>query len=172
MIRVINVSFNIFIFMLFFCFLFFIVSMFVTRRFNNRYRKFYSIFLDLGKKDAFLYATLFLNFLLVMYFFIDISSFYYIGIYMILFVNILASLFFGNLYLILVNAFYCVVSINLLWLLSMINTYLVDVILDKNILYLKYLLIVLIILYTIFMSIRKLEIILNLHRNKYGGNYG
>ena len=171
MIKIINISFNIFIILIIFLIIFFITSLLLTRKYKNKYRNFYSIFLDLNKREAFLYGTLILNFLLIMYFLVNIESYYYIGIYMIAIVNIFSSMSAFNFYLAFLNIIYSFISIELLWLLNLINSYLTNMILDKNVLFLKRLLVFMIILYAIFITIRKLEIILKHHLKKYGGTY-
>ena len=162
-------SFGIFTYTSICILVFFLVTFLLVKKFNNRWRGFYSFFLDISKREALLYATVLLNFLLLIYFLFNIDSFNYLGVYMIVLVNIISSIFSFNFYLIFVNILYCFISVELLRFLNAIDVYLVDIFFDKNILLLKRTLIFMIAVYAIFITIRKFEIILRKHGKRLGG---
>ena len=141
-----------------------VISYFLTRKFNQRFRKIYILFMGLSFREVFLFATTFLNALLMIYFIININYFWTLGLYMIISVNFLSCLFSFNLHVITADIMYTSVSCGLFWSLTMIINYYNYLGSDKYVLLLIMLLIILIIVYCLFITIRKVGLLVNLHK--------
>ena len=142
----------------FFSFLF-IILIFFTKRYKDKYKNLYSLFLNLSKKDTFLLSTTVLNFLVVLFFLINIKSFLNIGIYAILIVNIYSCFFSFNFHVIISDIIYTTMSIMMLWVLNVVNNYSIYIITNNLTIILKILLMILIFVYSLFVLVRKEEII-------------
>lgn len=137
----------------------FFITIFLTKKYKNKFKSFYSLFFNLSKKDTFLLSTTFLNLLVVLYFLINIKSFLSIGIYAILAINIYSCFFAFNIHIIISDITYTFVSIMLLWVLNVVNNYSIYIITNSLTIILKVMLMILIIIYSLFVLIRKEEII-------------
>ena len=100
-----------------------IVSYFLTRKFNKRFRKVYILFMGLSFREVFLFATTFLNTLLILYFVINVNYYWPLGLYMIAATNFLSCLLAFNIKIIIADVLYTSVSCGLLWLLTTIVNY-------------------------------------------------
>lgn len=156
--------FSIFIYISIVTFVFFLLAWFFTRKFNNKYRNIYALFIDIGKRECLLYATIFLNLLLCLFFLIFSSKYDNFAMYMILFTNFVACLVSFNLRMIISNIIYSFISVELLFLLTSVNNYFNYVSNDNKILILKVLFMCVIFVYTIFITIRKIEICLRANK--------
>jgi len=132
----------------------------LTRKFNNKYRYLYALFMDADKKTIVLYSTILLNFLLSIFFLIFIDKYDLFAIYMLAFTNIISCFVSHNLRVIISSILYGGMEIELLWLLRIVDNYLNYVIYDNRIFILKFLFIIMIFIYDIFTVVRRTEILL------------
>lgn len=141
-----------------------IVSYLLTRKFDKRFRKLYILFMGLSFKEIFLFATTFLNFLLMIYFIININYYWPLGFYMLVATNFFSCLFSFNIKVITADVLYTSVACGLMWLLTTIIGYYNYLGTDKYVLILIMLMILLIIVYSMFVMIRKVGLLINLHK--------
>ncbi len=158
--------FSLFVFILTFSIIFFIVGFILTKKFNNKYLGFYSIFFDLNKRESFLLACSLLNYLLIIFFTININYYSINFTYLIIITSIFFALLAFNIQLILSDIFFSLISIVLIWVLNLLNKYLIDINFTNTILILKIILIVMIIIYATFVIITKINMILKIRRKK------
>ena len=144
----------------------FIVSILFTKKFNNKYKKFYSMLFDLPVNAVFVQATILLNFLLILYFLFDIESYLFFGMYAIGFVCLFACLFAFNFHVIFASMLYYCVSMFLLWILSMVSDYLNYVLQSFSTFALKTTFILFIIVYVLFITIRMEEIVITNYKSR------
>lgn len=156
--------FSIFIYISIVTFVLFIIAWFFTRKFNNKYRNIYAMFIDVGKRECLLYATIFLNLLLCLFFLVFTSKYDNFAMYMIIFTNLVTCLVSFNYKLIISNIIYSFISVELLFLLNAVNNYFNYVSHDSKILILKILYMCVIFIFFIFITIRKMEICLKSHK--------
>ncbi len=166
MIDNIQTIFSLIGFIILFTFLSFIFSVFLTKKYNDKYHNLYSLFLNVSIKNIVLEAIVLANFLIVFYFIFNINSFSNLTIYLIIGVNILCFLLSLNLHIVLVNSIYNLISIGLLWLLNLLNNYLTYIVYEQEIVILKVLFIVMIVLYSLFVVVRETEILINKARRQ------
>ena len=140
--------------------LFFFFLYKVIKKYNNKYKNMYSILMNLPYRKIFQLAVAILNLLTILYFVIDITSISTIGIYSIIVINIYACLFSFNFHIILANIIYSSISILLLWILNIINNYMYYIVKNPFTISLKILLIILVVVYSVFVFIRKEELLL------------
>ena len=141
-----------------------IISYLLTRKFDKRFRKIYILFMGLSFKEVFLFATTFLNFLLMIYFIINVSYYWPLGFYMIVATNFLSCLFSFDIRVIMADICYTGIGCGLLWLLTTIIGYYNYLGSDSSVLVLISLLIIMIIVYSMFVMIRKVGLLVNLHK--------
>lgn len=163
------------IFMVLVCYIAFsslilLFGLLITKKFNNKYRKIYSIFIGLTFREISLLSITFLNLVLVLYFLFNIGSFYPIGLIMIVVTNFFSCLLSFNVRLIIVDIIYTSVSCLLLWLLMVVNDYFNYVGFNNYILALIIIFSIMIIIYVIFITTRKLNLLINIHRKNGGYN--
>jgi len=147
-----------------------IVGFLFTKKFNKKFRKIYILFMGLSFQEAFLLSTTFLNLIIMIYFLINVNYFLPLGSYMIVVTNFLSCLFSFNIKIIIVDLLYTTVSCSLLWLLMTINNY--HSYIGDNI-YMSVLTIMFMMmigLYLLFLTIRKINLLVNLHRVNGGKN--
>lgn len=142
---------------------FFVFYLF-TKKFNQRYKNFYSSFFNITIREILLKATTLLNFLLILYFVFDISSFSKFGWIILLVTNIYSCILSLNVSVIISNIIYTSISIILLWLLEIVHNYTYFILYDSYTVFLKILFMILIIVYAIFISIRREELLLKKYK--------
>lgn len=147
-----------------------VISYLLTRKFDQRFRKIYILFMGLSFKEVFLFATTFLNFLLMIYFIINVSYYWPLGFYMIVATNFLSCLFSFDIRVIMADICYTGIGCGLLWLLTTIISYYNYLGSSNAVLVLISLLIIMIIVYSMFVMIRKVGLLVNLHKG--GGTNG
>lgn len=147
-----------------------VISYLLTRKFDQRFRKIYILFMGLSFKEVFLFATTFLNFLLMIYFIINVSYYWTLGFYMIVATNFLSCLFSFDIRVIMADICYTGIGCGLLWLLTTIISYYNYLGSSNAVLVLISLLIIMIIVYSMFVMIRKVGLLVNLHKG--GGTNG
>lgn len=160
MINNIKLLSSLFIFSIIVIVLLFICLFVLTRKFSNKKSNLFAVFLDSSVRECFLNASNFLNLILIVYLVFNIDKFNTLTIIIVL-VNLLAYLILSlNLLLIISAIIYTGISLALLKILSLIDNYLEFIFFDRNIFYLKVLLIIMIIIFTCFTTIRRLELLL------------
>ena len=148
------------------CGLFFIGFM-LTKKFNNRFNKIYTLLTGLSFREVFLIVTVILNLTLIFYFIFQISYFLPIGLYMIIATSFLACFVSFNIRLIITEIIYSSISACLLWLLLMLNNYYNYIGNNKYVLALIIIFIILIVIYAFFVTIRKINLLITMY--KVGG---
>ena len=158
--------------MVFICFLIFssglfIIGYLITKKFNKRFNKIYTLLTGLGFREVFLVATTLFNLLLAIYFIYRINYFLPIGLYMIAATCFLSCFTAFNIRLIIIDIIYSGIECCLLWLLLMLNNYYNYIGTNKYILILMIIFIILIIIYALFVTIRKIYLLITMY--KVGG---
>ena len=163
------------IFMIFISFLLFslvalIAGMLITKKFNIKYRKIYSIFMGLSFREVLLLSTILINLIVVLYFLMNIDTFVPIGLYALVALCFVFCIFSLNVKAIITNIIYTVVSGALLWLLMIISNY--HDYIGSNTLVLALIIIftLLIIVYVIFITVREINILVSMHKINGGEN--
>lgn len=164
MIDSVRVLRTVFMYFTVFSILILVISYLLTRKFDNRFRKVYILFMGLSFKEVFLFATTFLNQLLLIYFIININYYWPLGLYMIVSTNFLSCLFSFNIRVIMADIGYTSIACGLLWLLTTIISYYNYLGSNQSVLVLISLLIIMIIVYSMFVTIRKVGLLVNLHK--------
>ena len=137
-----------------------------TRKYSDKKRNLFSVFLDTSIRESILNASNFLNLILILYLVFNIDNFNNLTV-MILLVNLVIYLALSlNLYLMFSALIYTGISIALLKILSLIDNYLEFIFFDRNIFYLKVLLIIMIVIFSCFTTIRRLELLLKRSKNR------
>ena len=160
----------VFVYFIIFSLLISLIGFLLTKKFNKKFYRFYILFMGLSFREVFLLATVFLNVVLIIYFIFNVNYFLPLGLYMIAVTNFLSCLLSFNIRLIIIDIIYTSILCGLLWLLMTIKNYQSYV--GQNI-YIKVLIIVfiiMIILYTLFITIRKINLLVNIHRSNGGKN--
>ena len=149
-----------------FSIIFFVLSFLFTKTFRNRFKKFYSLLFDLPANAIFVQATILLNFLLILYFLMDIESYVFFGVYAIGIVCLFTCLLAFNFHVMAASMLYYCISILLLWVLSMVNDYLHYVLQSFFTVSLKASFILFIFIYVLFVTIRMEEIVITNYRTR------
>ena len=163
MINTLSTSFTIIVYFMAFTVFFLLLSIILTRKFNYKLKQFYSIFFGLSFREIVLQACIIIHFLLGLYFLYDIKSFNPIGIVMLITINIISFIIAFDLYTILTYLIYGIISIGLLWLLNIVVNY-YEYMQDNVVYYLLIIFSILIFIYMIFITIRKIGILLKKHK--------
>ena len=158
MINILRITSSIFCYICVVSLVLFLICMLFTHNFKNRYRGFYAIFLGITKREIFIHVTNLLNLLILFYFLFNIQDFYTYGLFMIIFINLLSITFSFEFHIIIMDLIYTGISVALLMLLRLVNNYLLFVVYDKNINIIKILFMIMIVVYILYISIRKMEV--------------
>ena len=163
-----NIVLMVFIYFVGFSLLITLIGLLLTRKFNKKYHKLYILFMGLSFKEAFLLSTVFLNAILILYFIVNVSYFLPLGLYMIVVTNFLSCFFSFNIRVIIVDIIYTGISCSLLWLLMTLRNYQNYVGQNTYITILTIVFIILIVLYMLFITVRKINLLINIHRKTDG----
>ena len=163
MVNTLSTSFTIVVYFFAFIIFFLVLGMILTRKFNYRLRQFYTIFFGLSIREIILQSCIITNFLIGLYFIYDVNKFYPIGLLMIITVNVLSIFISFDFYTIFADIIYCVISLSLLWLLNVVVNY-YDYMHDQTVYYLLIFFSILILIYYIFITIRKIGILIKNHQ--------
>lgn len=155
---------NIFIYFAVFSISILLICYFFTRKFNSKYRKIYILFMGLSFREVFLIATTFISAILMIYFIINNEYYWPLGMYMITANCFLSCLFSLNYRVIIVDIIYTSISCCFLWLLMVIIKYYLYVGGEKYILSLILAFIIMIVVYTLFVATRKMNLLINIHK--------
>lgn len=158
MISTMRLTFSIFCYIAVVVLILFLISIFLTYKYKNRYRGFYAIFLGATKREMFIHVTNLLNFLILLYFLFNIKYFYTYGLYMIIFINLLSCTIAFKFHIIIMDVAYTIISSSLFLLLRLVNNYLLFVYYDNKISLLKIIFMIMIFIYILYISIRKMEV--------------
>ena len=161
----IKVLFSFFIIFVIFIAILSVLLYFLTKKYNEKKLKLYAIFLDMSKREVLLISTIILNILISVFLVVNINNYDSIYIDVILINSIIFITLSFKFKLMFLEAFYTSSLAVIIRLLFLVNSYLKNVYYDKLILVLEIIFIVLIIIYVLFMNIRKFEILVN--NNKY-----
>ena len=161
----INNMFSFFIFFVIVIVLISVVAILTTKKYNDKKIKFYAMFLDVNKRETLLFCTCILNIILCLYLVINVKVYNDFCSYLIILNSILFLLLSFNPRLVIIEIFYASSLVFMIKLLYLVDSYLTNIYYSDTILFLKYVFMALIIVYAIFVNIRKFELILN--NNKY-----
>lgn len=154
-------------FYIFFSIVVFLISliMFIyTRKYSQKKIKFLGLFLDLSKTDSIILSSTLLNLLLTIYCVCNISEFGILLATMFI-VNALATILVCfNLHIIIAEVVYTSITVVILTLLNLVNTFLTQVNYDKMTHILSIVFLCAIVVYTFYVSVRKLELVLKKNR--------
>ena len=136
-----------------------------TRKYNNKKLKIFGLFLDLSKLDCIVLGTNLLHLIISLYCVFNISKFGLLFISMIIFNSIIGIILSFNLHFIIAEIIYTFITLVVLVLLNLVNTFLNNISYDKMTYILSLVFMGTIVVYLLFISVRKLEIVLK--KNKY-----
>ena len=163
MISKLKLLFSIFIFVSVITLILFIVAFFATKKFNNKYRHIFAMFIDVDRSRTVLYASILLNFLLSLFFLLFIDKYDSFGMQIIIVAGIISCLVAFNARIILNTIIHTAITVEVLWLLRVVDNYLNYVLYDTKILVLRILFTIMIGIYIFFVTIRKIEISLKIN---------
>ena len=163
-----NIVLNTFIYFVGFSLLITLIGLLLTKKINKKFHKFYILFMGLSFKEAFLLSTVFLNAILIIYFIVNINYYLPLGLYMIVVTNFLSCFFSFNIRVILVDIIYTGISCSFLWLLMTLSNYQNYIGKNDYLTILTIVFIVLIVLYMLFITVRKINLLVNIHRKTSG----
>lgn len=136
-----------------------------TRKYNKKKIRILGLFLDLSKIDCIVLATNVLHLILSIYCVFNIEKFNIMFFTMIA-VNAIVSIVLSfNLHLIIAEIIYTSITLFGLILLNLVNTFLNNISYDKMTYILSLIFMGTIVVYLLFTSVRKLELVLK--KNKY-----
>lgn len=161
----INNMFSFFIFFIIVIVVLSLIALLSTKKYNDKKVKFYAMFLDVNKRETLLFCTCLLNIILCSYLVINIKIYNDLCSYMIVMNSLLFILLSFRIRLIIIELLYSSSIVLMIRLLYLVDSYLTNIYFENNILFLKYIFMALIIIYSIFINVRKFELILN--NNKY-----
>lgn len=164
MIDKINSMFSFFIFFIIVIVVFSIIAILTTKNYNGNKVKFYAMFLDVNKRETLLFCTGLLNVILCSYLVFNVKTYNNFCSYLIILNSIIFIFFAFRFRLMVIEVFYASSVVLMIKLLYLVDSYLSNIYFDNTILILKYVFMTLIIIYSIFVNIRKFELILNNNR--------
>ena len=136
-----------------------------TRKYKQKKVRILGLFLDLSKVDCIVLSTNLLHLILSFYCVFNISDFNIMFFIMIAFNSIVSIILSFNLHLIIAEIIYTFITLLGLTLLNLVNTFLTKINYDTMTYILSLVFMGTIVVYLLFISVRKLEIVLK--KNKY-----
>lgn len=136
-----------------------------TRKYKQKKVRILGLFLDLSKVDCIVLSTNLLHLILSVYCVFNISDFNIMFFTMIAFNSIVSIILSFNLHLIIAEIIYTFITLLGLTLLNLVNTFLTKINYDTMTYILSLVFMGTIVVYLLFISVRKLEIVLK--KNKY-----
>ena len=161
----INNMFSFFIFFIIVIVVLSIIALISTKKYSDKKVKMYAMFLDVNKRETLLFCTCLLNVILCSYLVINIKMYSDFCSYLILLNSALFILLSLRFRLMAIEIFYSSSLVLMIKLLYLVDSYLENIYFDNTILFLKYIFMALIVIYSVFINIRKFGLILN--NNKY-----
>jgi len=138
---------------------------FYTKKYSEKKVKIFGLFLDLSKIDCIILGTSLLHLIISVYCLFNISNYGLLFMAMIIFNSLISIVLSFNLHLIIAEVIYTSITLLVLTLLNLINTYLDKINYDTLTHVLSIVFMIAISVYLLFISVRKLELVLN--KNKY-----
>lgn len=136
-----------------------------TRKYKQKKVRILGLFLDLSKVDCIVLSTNLLHLILSVYCVFNISDFNIMFFTMIAFNSIVSIILSFNLHLIIAEIIYTFITLLGLTLLNLVNTFLTKINYDTMTYILSLVFMGTIVVYLLFITVRKLEIVLK--KNKY-----
>ena len=141
-----------------------VVLFLMTKNFNQRKIKVLGLFLDLSRNDCIILATNLYQLILTIYCVININKFCLLFMAMFI-INALVTIILSlKIHIIVAEIIYTSVTVGLITLLNLINTFLTTVNYDKMTHILSIVFLCTIIVYAFFITVRKLELVLKKNR--------
>ena len=138
---------------------------FYTKKYNEKKVKILGLFLDLSKLDCIVLGTNLLHLIISIYCLFNISNYGLLFMAMIIFNALISIVLSFNLHLIIAEVIYTSITLLVLTLLNLVNTYLNKISYDNITYILSIIFMITIGVYLLFISVRKLELVLK--KNKY-----
>ena len=161
----INNMFSFFIFFIIVIVVLSLIAILSTKKYNDKKVKLYALFLDVNKRETLLFCTCLLNIILCAYLVINVRVYNDFCAYLIIINSFLFMVLSFRPRLMTIEIFYASSLVLMVKLLYLVDSYLTNIYYSDIIVFLKYVFMALIIVYSIFINIRKFELILN--NNKY-----
>lgn len=136
-----------------------------TKKYTKKKVRILGLFLDLSKFDCIVLATNLLHLILSIYCVFNISNFGLLFISMIVVNSVIGIIVSFNFHLIVAEIIYTSITLLVLTLLNLINTFLTKISYDTITHILSITFMITIVVYLLFISVRKLELVLK--KNKY-----
>lgn len=160
----INNMFSFFIFFVIVIVVLSVIAIVSTKTYNDKKVKFYAMFLDVTKRETLLFCTGILNIILCTHLVFNVKTYNNFCSYLIILNSILFILLSFRFRLMVIEVFYASSVVLMIKLLYLVDSYLSNIYFENDILYLKYVFMALIVIYAVFVNIRKFELILNNNR--------
>jgi len=164
LIKSLNSIYSYYIFYSVFIVILSIILFYATKKYKSNKERIYSMFLNLNRRDIVLLSCTFLNLIFVLYLCFFIKNFNNLILYMII-VNSLVSLGISlNSSIIVFDIFHTTITVLILKLFSLIYNYLFNIYYTRVIFVLGILFMLMIVIYVLFVTYRKLELIFHRER--------
>ena len=141
-----------------------LILFFNTRKYKDKKSNFYSLFLNLNARNVILLASTLLNFTFVFFLACFIKYYHPLIIYMLIINSIISIIICFDIQIIGYDIMYTIASVVMLKIFNLIYTYLSNIYYERIIFILGILFLIMIIVYSIFITIRKMEMIVNKSR--------
>lgn len=136
-----------------------------TKKYSEKKVRIFGLFLDLSKIDSIILGTNLLHFIVSIYCLFNISNYGLLFMAILICNSLISVVLSFNLHLIIAEVVYTSITLLVLTLLNLINTYLDKINYDTMTHVLSIVFMITIGVYLLFISVRKLELVLN--KNKY-----
>ena len=136
-----------------------------TKKYKPKKVKILGLFLDLSKIDCIILATNLLHLILSIYCVFNIDKFNMMLFIIIACNSIISIILSFNLHLIIAEVVYTSITLVVLIVLNLVNTFLTNINYDTMTYILSIIFMITIVVYSLFTSVRKLELVLK--KNKY-----
>ncbi|MDD6272452.1 MAG: hypothetical protein ACI33S_05545 [Bacilli bacterium] len=143
-----------------------IILFFATMKYNKKRTNLYSLFLNLNLRSIVLLSSCILNLSFILFFSFYIKGFNNLAVYLIVINTFLSLCISLNIHIILFDILYAFVTIACLKLYSLVYIYINEIYYDKNVLILSVLFMIMILIYGLFITMRKTELILRDSRRR------
>jgi len=132
-----------------------------TFKYKKKKLKFLAIFASLSKRNIILLSTIILNFLIVVYYSVQIKYFSNIVIYLIIVNAVISVITALNIHMLISTIIYDTISIISLKILSLVYNYLENIYYNKLTFILGIIFLLLLNVYEIYVTFRQVEIVFN-----------
>ncbi len=166
MIKSLSSIYSYYIFCSIFIILISLILFFATKRYRKLNENIYSIFLNLNMRKTILLACSIVNVMIIIYSCFFIKNFNNIILYMLIANTLISASVSLNIRTILFDIFYLLITLSSLKIFSLIYNYLNEVYYSKIVYILSLIFMAMILFYGIFITIRKIELILHKERER------